>query len=132
MRMAVGLALGVTALGLTACGGGSSGGGTATGSCTPTMTAAITINASGITPVNVCVLPSGTVTFKNNDTAAHQIVFDNTAAGCPQPANVTPGTSAGVAFITSVNCAFHDGAAPTNTAFQGVVAVTSSTVSGGY
>ena len=130
MRMRICLALGVTAAGLAACGGGGGGGGGAA-SCTPTTTASMTITAAGVTPINACVLPAGTVSFKNNDTVAHHIEFDNTAAGCPTLAQIDPGATGSAVFPTSMNCSFHDGAAPTNTAFQGTVAVTSATVSGG-
>ena len=131
MRMASCFALGVTAAALAACGGGGGGGGGAA-SCTPNTMASMTITAAGVTPINACVLPAGTVSFKNNDTVAHHIVFD--VGGCPTLAQIDPGATGSAVFppVTSqLNCSFHDGAAPTNTAFQGTVAVTLATVSGG-
>ncbi len=119
--------LGFAALGLAACGGGGGGG----ASCTPGMTAAIAITAMGTSPTNVCVQPGGTVTFTNNDTVAHVIEF-NTPASCPQTVgSIPPGGQVTATFPTQVNCSFHDATQPTNTAFQGTVAVTPVTVTGG-
>jgi len=95
------------------------------------MTAAIALNAMGVSPKNACVLPGGTVTFTNNDTAAHDIEFG--AAGCPTSLGpITPsGGAVTGTFPTQGNCSFHDADNPTNTAFQGTVAVTTGTVGGG-
>lgn len=122
------IALGAAALGLAACGGSSGGGGSA--SCTPGPTATLTITATGLSPTNVCVQPGGTVAFTNSDaTATHSIVFDT--AGCPTVGDISPGAQASANFPTQVNCTFHDGRNPTNTAFRGTVAVAAATVSGG-
>ncbi len=128
MRFVICLTLGFAALGLAACGGGGGGGGA---SCTPGTTAAIAINAMGVSPMNVCVQPMGTVTFTNNDAAPHDIEF-NTPASCPTVGSIAPaGGQVTAAFPTAVNCSFHDGINPSNTAFQGTVAVTSVVVMGG-
>lgn len=122
---------GAAVLGL-ACGGGGSGGGGGGGSqtCTPGPTAAITITASGLSPINVCVQPGGQVTFTNRDSAAsHDIEFES--GGCPTVGEITSGASKTATFPTSVNCTFHDGHNPSSTAFRGTVAVSSAMVSGG-
>lgn len=126
MRLAASSLAGAVALGLAACGGGGGGGG---GSCTPGPTAAIHITATGISPVNVCVEPAGTVTFVNDDAAAtHDIEFDT--AGCPAVGNISPGGQATATFPTQANCSFHDGS-NASAAFRGTVAVSTVTVTGG-
>jgi plastocyanin len=128
MRSGTFFVLGVATLGLAACGGGGGGG----GSCTPGQTAALTISATGISPTNVCVAPSGTVTFTNNDAVVHVIEFD-TPTVCPTVGNVPAnGGQVPVVFPTAENCSFHDAGSSSNSAFKGTVAVTAVTVSGGY
>jgi len=122
--------LALLALGLAsaACGGSSGGGGSAT--CTPSGTAAIAITAKGTSPQNACVTPGGTVTFTNNDTTAHQIEFG--AADCPANlASIPAGGQVSPVFPTQANCLYHDALNASNTAFQGTVAVSNATVSGG-
>ena len=116
-------------LGVAACGGGGGGGG-GSGSCSPSQAATLSITATGLSPTNVCVVPGGTVTFINSDTAAtHDIEFDT--AGCPTVGNIAPGAQASATFPTQQNCSFHDGRNASNASFQGTVAVTAVTVSGG-
>jgi plastocyanin len=117
---------------LGACGGSSNSGGGGSQTCTPGPTAAIVITASGLTPVNVCVSPGGTVTFTNSDTAAsHDIEFETGGASCPTVGQLAPGAHVAVVFPTAATCTFHDGNSPSNAAFRGTVAVTQVTVSGG-
>ena len=117
-----------TVLALAACGGGGGGGGG--GTCTPGSTASLTINASGLTPTNVCVQPGGSVTFHNADTAAsHDIEFET--SGCPTVGQIPAGGQTTTTFPTAGNCTFHDGSNPSNSAFRGTVAVTSVMVGGG-
>ncbi len=111
---------------LGACGGSSSssGGGS---TCTPTMSPTMTLKSTGVTPMAVCVLPTGTVTFTNTDTASHDI--EDTGTTCPQLnlGAIAAGTSkTTVAFPTVMVCTFHDQLNPTNTSFQGTVAVTNA------
>jgi plastocyanin len=117
---------------LGAC-GGSMNNNNGSGSCNPGGTAAITIKSSGMTPMNVCVLPSGTVTFTNSDTAPHDMVSDAT---CPElnTGSIAPSTTATVTFANTTKvCSFHDSLNPSNTAFQGFVNVTTAPVGGpGY
>ena len=119
---------------LGACGGTENPGGGPT--CIPGTTTGVSITAAGVTPKVVCVLPAtGTVTFTNNDAAAHSIADSGT--NCPQ-LNLgsiagSGGTATTATFPTAVVCQFHDALAPANTAFQGTVAVTTGTVGGpGY
>ncbi len=117
---------------LGACGGSSSSGSSGTGSCTPGSTAAFSITSTGLAPKAVCVLPGGTVTFKNNDTAQHDIESGTT---CTQLnlGVIAPGGSATATMPTAEICTFHDQLNPTNTAFQGTVAVTTAPAPGpGY
>lgn len=119
------------AVALCAC-GGSGGGGGGSGTCNPGATAAITIRSTGITPTAVCVLPTGTVSFNNTDTAAHSF----TSADCPvELSNVAIPASGthSVTFPNQETCTFHDVAAPSNAAFQGTIGVTSAPAQGpGY
>ncbi|MFT3916691.1 MAG: hypothetical protein QM704_22205 [Anaeromyxobacteraceae bacterium] len=122
------LALTVT---LAACGGSSSESG-APGGCTPGTSASIAISASGVSPKAVCVKPGGTVTFTNNDTAAHDIESGATCTALNLGAIAAAGTATAT-FPTAQTCTFHDQGDPSNTAFQGTVAVSSGQVTGpGY
>jgi plastocyanin len=125
MRFAAGLATVAAVLGLAACGGGG-GGGSAT--CTPGQTASMTIKSTGLSPTNVCVLPTGSVTFTNSDTVPHHLEFNDTTS-CPTIPEIAAGTSPQVTFPTAATCTFHD--ASNAPAFSGTVAVTAGTVSGG-
>lgn len=128
MRIARRLAVGIAVLGLAACGGGGGGGGSA--SCAPGLTASLSITATGLSPTNVCVQPGGVVTFRNDDTAAtHDIEFDT--PGCPTVGDIAPGGQKAATFTTQANCSFHDGRNASSSAFQGTVAVTAVTVTGG-
>ena len=111
------------AMALSACGGGGGGG----ASCDPQQSAALTITSTGVTPANVCVTPGGTVTFTNSGPVQHHIEFDN---NCATAVDLAPGAQASVPFPTAGNCPYHDSSA--GAAFQGVVAVTTVTVTGGY
>lgn len=137
MRTVLTFALYTAALSLGGCGGGSTGGGGGGGSCTPRTTAAVTILSTGLSPTAVCVQTTGTVTFTNQDTAAHTLASD---AVCPElngkvvPARV--GTVDGTAVVTFTAatakvCTY--AAAPTGAAFVGTVAVNDGLVEGpGY
>ncbi len=110
-------------------GGGSSGGG---GTCTPRTTATVTVGAGGFTPKAVCVLPTGTVTFTNSDTVAHDI---ESGMSCTQLnlGSIPAGGTRNVSFPSTETCSFFDAAHSTDAAFQGVVAVSTSTTGGaGY
>lgn len=106
---------------LGACGGGESGGGDTV--CNPSGSATMTLTASGVTPKAVCVLPGGTVTFRNNDTVAHDIAGDGACSALALTA-IAPSTSRSTTFPTEQSCPFHEAASPTNEAFKGTVFVT--------
>jgi plastocyanin len=130
MRSAIIAASCLATLGLTACGGSTAAGGTTGGTCTPGTTATFNINSAGVSPKAVCVLPSGNVRFNNNDTVAHVIEANGS---CTQLnlGSIAAGSSATASFPTEVTCEFRDAGSPTNTAFQGTVAVTSGVATGG-
>jgi hypothetical protein len=130
MRSALSFVAIAMVAGALACGGGGSSGGSG-GSCTPGSTASMTLTSSGVSPKAVCVLPGGTVTFTNNDAAAHDIE----GSGCTELnlGPIAPAASKSATFPTSETCTFHDAGSPSNAAFQGTVAVTSAPASGpGY
>lgn len=91
MRRVIGLAVGVASVAVWACGGGGGGGG---GTCNPSSTAAVAVTATGFSPVNVCVLPSGNVTFTNQDTTSHDIEFGGTPCPAASPGSIAAGASA--------------------------------------
>ena len=129
MRFAWVLVCGTALSALVACGGGGGGGAE---SCSPGPSASLSITATGLSPMNVCVAPGGTVTFTNSDTATtHDVEFES--AGCPRnPGDIAPGGGrVNVTFPTEGNCSFYDGKNASNPAFRGTVAVTSIVVSGG-
>jgi plastocyanin len=118
------------------CGGGSSGGsgggGGGSGSCTPGQSASVSITSAGLSPMAVCVVPGGTVTFTNHDTVAHDIESTGT---CPQLnlGSIAAGQADTAMFPTTATCTFGDATKPGNAAFQGTVAVASAPVTGpGY
>jgi hypothetical protein len=131
MRRASSWMAGLAVVGLAAC-GGSDGGGTTGGSCTPTLAGNVSITAAGVAPKALCVLPTGTVTFTNNDTVQHDIEAD---VGCT-PLNlgvIAPASSKAATFPSAATCAYHDALNATNAAFQGTVAVSPAPVTGpGY
>ncbi len=127
MGRRLGLAFGLAAA-LSACGGGSSDSGS---TCTPGGTAAFTIGASGVSPGAVCVLPGGAVTFTNTDTVAHSVASSDAVCPALDLGAIDPSGSKTATLPSVATCRFRDPNAPTNTAFQGVVAVTLQTVSGG-
>ncbi len=129
MRRGIGGAM--IAAALAACGGGSSST-QGNGSCTPGMTATVSITSAGVSPKAVCVLPTGTVTFHNTDTIAHDIEFAGT---CAQPSSLTiaANSSDTTSFPTTSTCTFTDATKAGNTAFAGTVAVANQPTSGpGY
>jgi plastocyanin len=131
MRFVLAFALCTAGLSLGGCGGGSTGGGG--GSCTPTGATSVTIRSTGLTPANVCVRTTGTVTFTNQDTVAHTLASD---ALCPEFSSVVVAANGGTANVvftaaTAKVCIY--AAAPTGAAFQGTVAVSDGIVEGpGY
>ncbi len=86
------------------------------------MTVTDTITATGVSIKTICVVPAGSVTFHNTDTANHNMAITGTS--CPAgPGLLTPGASGSSTFPTATTCTFSDQLAPTNTAFQGSIIV---------
>jgi plastocyanin len=114
----------VAVAGLAACGSDTTSGGGGTPGCTLSSAGTVTISSTGVSPKAVCVIPGSTVTFTNADTVSHTLAPD-AATGCAL-LNVGPiaaSQSVPVVFPAVLNCAYHDAASPTNTAFQGSVSV---------
>ena len=131
MRTVTCMTLFASAALLGACGGSDNGGGG--GTCTPGPTTAVTITSAGVTPKAVCVRPTGTVTFTNNDTANHDIRHSGTTCTELDLGVIAPSGSATATLPTAAICQYHDALSPANAAFQGIVAVTTGQVGGpGY
>lgn len=123
MRRELSCALGVFVVGIAACGGDATTGGGAP-ACTLATAATVTISSTGVSPKAACVIPGSTVTFTNTDAVSHTLAPD-AATGCAL-LNVGPvatSQSVPVTFPAVLNCAYHDAASPSNTAFQGTVSV---------
>ncbi len=104
---------------LGACGGSSSPGGGGT-SCAAAVT--VSIAGTGVSPKTICVVPTGSVTFTNGDTVAHNMAITGTS--CPAgPGLLASGASGRSTFPTATVCQFDDALAPTNMSFQGSIAV---------
>jgi plastocyanin len=98
----------------------------------PGPSAAITITSAGVAPKAVCVLPGGTVTFTNSDTVQHDIQSGTTCTELNLGV-IAPAGSKSATLPTAAICPFHDAGAPSNTALQGTVAVTTAPATGpGY
>jgi hypothetical protein len=121
--------LGGIAAALGACGGGGGGGGN-NSTCTPANSSTITITSGGTSPKNACVLPNGSVTFANDDSVEHQIESTDACPGFDTGSIAANGNST-VSFPTVGQCPYHEASDPANTKFQGLVAVTQTTVGGG-
>ncbi|MGC4000477.1 MAG: hypothetical protein QM767_24735 [Anaeromyxobacter sp.] len=113
----------------TACGGGGGGGGGGSQTCNPGTRTTFTIDSTGVSPKAACVKPGGTVHFENEDSVAHGIASDDCAV--LDVANLDSMTSTEVSPPSVAVCTFHDATDPTNTAFQGTLAVTNGQVTGG-
>jgi plastocyanin len=119
---------------LAACGGGSSSS-QGNGGCTPGGSASVTIAATGVSPKAVCVLPGGTVTFTNQDSAAHDIEQNGSITSCTglNLGAIAAGQAATAPFPAAATCGYEDAGHATDDRFQGTVAVTSVPATGpGY
>lgn len=116
------------------CGGGSSSN-QGNGSCTPGPSAGVSITSTGFSPTAVCVLPTGTITFTNHDTVAHDVEASSTVAACAgvNLGSIAAGQAATAMFPTAATCPFHEAAHAMDAAFQGTVYVTTAPATGpGY
>jgi plastocyanin len=81
--------------------------------------AAATVDAVGITswnPPTVDIAAGGTVTYRNNTEAAHNVQFQGTAAGKPaNTADINPGQTTTVTFTTAGTFDYHCGIHPNMT-----------------
>jgi plastocyanin len=119
---------------LAACGGGSSSS-QGNGSCSPGQSASVTIAAAGVSPKAVCVLPGGTVTFTNQDSAAHDLEQSGSITACTglNLGAIAAGQAATAPFPAAAVCSFEDTGHATDDRFHGTVAVTSGPATGpGY
>ncbi len=119
----------ILAAGLAACGSSSnsSGGGS---TCNPGSSTSMSITSSGFSPKSVCLTPGGTVTFNNTDTAPHDIESSGSCSDL-NVGTIAAGQSKDVSLANAEVCSIHDANNASNTAFQGTVAVTTSTATGG-
>lgn len=129
-----GIALMAAMLAVVACGGGGGGGSTPTTTPpSPTNTndpaTTITITSSGVSPKEVQVAVGGRVTFRNQDSAFHEMSSDPHPlhTDCPEINSVgalNPGTSGQTAAFTRARtCTYHDHGQDTNRALQGSIVV---------
>jgi hypothetical protein len=88
---------------------------------------AFDVATAGVAPQVLHLNAPVTVTFTNQDAMAHRFEAapELGYGACPEMAQLSdlePGHSGTVMFArTELICAFHDAAAPTNKAFQGIV-----------
>lgn len=73
-----------------------------------TATATVSITRNDFTPSNISVKEGDTVTWRNTDTLAHQVVFKDVVAGCAQTLVVPPGGSASCTFAKAGKYEYDD------------------------
>ena len=81
-------------------------GATSTATARPTATVNVSITATGFTPENARIRPGDTVTWKNNDTAPHQVVSDTGVFRSPV---LKAGESYSYRFDAESSYSYHDG-----------------------
>ncbi len=81
-------------------------GATSTATARPTAAVNVSITATGFTPKNADIRPGDTVTWKNNDTASHQVVSDTGVFRSPV---LKPGESYSYRFDAESSYSYHDG-----------------------
>jgi plastocyanin len=105
--------------------GGGGGGGGGTGG---TVSATITITASGVSPKNVTVAPGSRVTFVNSDNRPHEMNSDPHPAhtDCPEinVGFIAAGQSGTTQNLNTVRtCGFHDHNQPGVTSLEGTIRI---------
>lgn len=80
-------------------------GATSIATARPTATVNVSITATGFVPENVRIRPGDTVTWKNNDTASHQVVSDTGVFRSPM---LKPGETYSFRFETESSYSYHD------------------------
>lgn len=120
------------------CGGGGGGAATPTTPGTnlqDTIGATIRINANGLVPADVSILPGQRVRFINDDTRPHQIQTNPHLFHTDCPANniaiLNPGQSVETGqFVESKGCGFHNHLLPDQQTYWGVIRVGSGDAPG--
>jgi plastocyanin len=92
-------------------------GATSAATARPTATELVSITATGFSPDTVAIDQGDTVTWKNNDSADHQVVSDTGQFKSPV---LKPGQSYSYRFATSTTDSYYDGKKP---AMTGLVVV---------
>jgi len=92
---------------------------------TPTVNK-VTISASGYSPASLTIAMGSTVTWTNNDNAAHTVT---TADGNISSGDIAAGSSFSKTFATSGTYSYYDAH---NTSMMGTVVVITSSGGGGY
>ena len=93
-------------------------GATSTATARPTATVNVSITAAGFVPDNVRVRPGDMVTWKNNDTASHQVVSDTGVFRSPM---LKPGESYSYRFDVESSYSYHDAVKDSSTGAVHVV-----------
>ena len=93
------------------------------GNSSQQATATVSITSTGFTPENVTIKPTDSVTWKNNDTAEHQVVSDT---GTFKSQVLKPGETFTQRFDIESSYSYHDA---TKTSLTGAVHVLTSNVS---
>jgi plastocyanin len=93
---------------------------------TAATTAKISITSSGYSPASLTVANGSTVTWTNNDNAAHTVT---TAEGSINSGDIMPGSSYTKTFTTAGTYTYHD---THNANMTGVIIVSTASTSGGY
>ena len=89
----------------------------------PSATVNVAITATGFNPRNVTINPGETVTWRNADTAEHQVVSDTGAFRSSQ--SLAPGRTYSIQFEAESAYSYHDGRKP---ASKGTIVVRGTTV----
>ena len=94
-------------------------GATSTATARPTATVNVSITATGFMPESARIRPGDTVTWKNNDTASHQVVSDTGVFRSPV---LKAGESYSYRFDAESSYSYHDGRKPSSTGTVHVLA----------
>jgi len=100
-------------------------GATSTATARPTATVNVSITATGFAPQEATIRPGDTVTWKNNDTASHQVVSD---LGVFRSPVLKAGESYSYRFDAESSYSYHDGLKDSST---GAVHVLTNRVTAG-
>jgi len=119
----------VAALTAVACGGGSPSTPSAPSNPPPTGAVTVTITSAGVDPKNVDISMGQAVTFRNQDSAAHEMASNPhpVHTDCPpinQVGALGPNQSGTTGALTVARvCGYHDHGQPTNAGLQGTITI---------